>query len=49
MSIKNLPLLSISICKHYAIDIADPSSMRDAFYVNSVIDLAHRRVSVAQW
>ena len=35
--------------KHYAIDIADPSSMQDACYKNFVIDLAHRRVFVAQW
>ena len=30
--------------KHYAIDIADPSSMQDACYKNFLIDLAHRRV-----
>ena len=41
--------LSYSIPKHDAIDIADPSSMQDACYVNFVTDLAHRRVSVAQW
>ena len=35
--------------KHYAIDIADPSSMQDACHMNFVIDLAHRGVSVAQW
>ena len=28
--------------KHYAIDIADPSSMQDACHMNFVIDLAHR-------
>ena len=28
--------------KHYAIDIADPSSMQDACHRNFVIDLAHR-------
>ena len=39
----------ISIYKHYAIDIADPSSMQDACHMNLVIDLAHRGVSVAQW
>ena len=33
------------IYKHQAIDIADPGSMQDVF----VIDLTHRRVSVAQW
>ena len=35
--------------KHYAIDIADPSSMQDACHMNFVIDLAHRGVPVAQW
>ena len=30
-------------------DIADPSSMQDACLMNFVIDLSHRRVSVAQW
>ena len=39
----------ISIYKHYAIDIADPSSMQDACHMNFVIDLAHYGVSVAQW
>ena len=39
----------ISIHKHYAIDIADPSSMQDACHMNLAIDLAHRGVSVAQW
>ena len=28
---------------------ADLSSMQDACHMNYVIDLAHRRVSVAQW
>ena len=28
-------------------DISDPSSMQDACHMNFVIDLAHRRVSVA--
>ena len=32
-----------------AIDIVDLSSMQDAYRVNFVIHLAHRRVSVAQW
>ena len=32
-----------------AIGIADPSSMQDASNTNFVIDLADRRVSVAQW
>ena len=41
--------LSYSIYKHDAIDIADHSSMQDACQMNFVIDLAHRRVSVAQW
>ena len=31
---------------HYAIDIADPSSMQDACQVNFVINLAKRGVSV---
>ena len=35
----------ISIYKHYAIDIADPSSMQDACHMNFVIDLAHRSLS----
>ena len=37
------------IYKHYAIDIADPSSMQDACHMNFVIDLARHGVSVAQW
>ena len=40
---------SYSIYKHNAIDIAEPSSMQDACRTNFVIDLAHRRVSVAHW
>ena len=44
-----LTIFLISIYKHYAIDIADPSSMQDAFHMNFVKDLAHRGVSVAQW
>ena len=43
-----LTISTISINKHYAIDIADPSSMQDACHMNFVINLAHRRVSVAQ-
>ena len=39
----------ISIYKHYAIDIADPTSMQGACYMNFVIDFAHRGVFVAQW
>ena len=39
----------ISIYKHYAIEIVDPSSLLGACYMNFVIDLAHRGVSVAQW
>ena len=35
------------IYKHYAIDIADPSSMQDACHMSFVIDLAHHGVSVA--
>ena len=40
-----------SIYNLYAFDTADPSSMQDACHMNFefVIDLAHRRVSVAQW
>ena len=45
---QNLPSL-ISIYKHYAIDIADPSSMQDVCHMNFVIDLTHCGVSVAQW
>ena len=37
------------IYKHQAIDIADSGSMQDVCHMNFVIDLAHRRVSVAQW
>ena len=44
-----LTISLISIYKHYAIDIADPSSMQDACHINFVIDLAHLGVSVAQW
>ena len=39
----------ISIYKHFAIDIADPSSMQDARHMNFVIDLALCGVYVAQW
>ena len=42
-------LVSYSIYKHDAIDLADPSSMQNACYMNFIIDLAHCRVSVAQW
>ena len=38
-----------SIYKLDTIDIADPSSMLEACHMNFVIDLAHHRVSVAQW
>ena len=41
--------LSYSIHKHKAINIADPRSMQDVCHMNFVIDLAHSRVSVAQW
>ena len=34
--------------KHYAIDVADPSSMQDAHHMNFIIDLAHRGISMAQ-
>ena len=43
-----ITISTISIYKHYAIDIADPSSMQDACHMNFVIDPAYRRVSVAQ-
>ena len=33
-------ITSIYIQKYHAIDIADPSSMQDAFHLNFVIDLA---------
>ena len=39
----------ISTYKHYAIDIADPSSMQEACHMNFVIDLAHCGVSMFQW
>ena len=35
--------------KHDAIDVVHPSSMQDACHMNFIIDLAHGRVSVAQW
>ena len=43
--------LCYSIYKHDSINIADLSSMRNACHMNFefVIDLAHHRVSVAQW
>ena len=41
--------LFYSIYKLDTIDIADPSSMLEACHMNFVIDLAHHRVSVAQW
>ena len=42
--------ISLPSSKPYdAIDIADPSSMQDARHMNFAIDLALRRVSVAQW
>ena len=44
-----LTISTISINKHYAIDIADPISGQDVCHMNFVINLAHRRVSVAQW
>ena len=44
-----LTISLIYIYKHYAIDVADPSSMQDACHMNFVIELAHRGVSVAQW
>ena len=44
-----LTISLIYIYKHYAIDVADPSSMQDACHMNFVIELAHRGVSVTQW
>ena len=44
-----LTISLVSIHKHYAIDIAGPSSVQDACHMNFVIDLAHRGVSQAQW
>ena len=44
-----LTISLISICKHYAINIADTNSMQDAGHMNFTIDLAHRGVFVAQW
>ena len=44
-----LTISLISIYKHYAIDIADPSSMQDVCHMNFTIDLTHCGVSVAQW
>ena len=42
--------LSYSIKKHDIINMADPSSMQECVsYMNLVMDLAHHRVSVAQW
>ena len=46
---QNLPSLLFFYQKHYAIDIADPNSVWEACYKNFVIELAHRRVFVAQW
>ena len=44
-----LTISTISIYKHYAINIADLRSVQDACHMNFVKDLAHCRVSVAQW
>ena len=41
--------MAYSNYKHDAIDIADLRSMQDTCPMNFVIDLGHRRVSVAQW
>ena len=43
-----LTISLISIYKHYAVDIADPSSMQVACHMNFVIDLAHRGGSVVE-
>ena len=42
-------IILILFTKHDAIYIANPSSMQDACNMNFVIDLAHRRDSVAWW
>ena len=43
-------LLSLILfTKHNAIDVADPSSLQNTCHMNFAIDLARRRVSVAQW
>ena len=42
LPISKLIISLISIYKHYDIDIADPSSMQDAYHMNFVIDLFHR-------
>ena len=42
--LKTYHLSYFSICKHYTIDIADPSSTQDACYMNFVIELARRGV-----
>ena len=42
-----LTISLISIYKHYAIDVADPSSMQDMCHKYFVTDLAHRVVSMA--
>ena len=44
-----LTISTIFYQKQYAIDTADPNSVWEACYKNFVIDLAHRRVLVAQW
>ena len=44
-----LTISLIFFYKHYAIDIADPSSIQDACQMNFVIDLAYSGVSMAQW
>ena len=44
-----LTIALISINKHYAIDIADPSGMQDVCHIDFVIDLAHRGDSATQW
>ena len=40
---------AMSIVSCFRIRKAAPSSMHDACYMNFAIDLAYRRVSVAQW
>ena len=47
-----MEMVKIKFCDRnitFANDFADPSSMQEACHMNFVIDLVHRRVSVAQW
>ena len=44
-----LTISLISTYKHNAINIVDPSSMKETCHMNFVIDLAHCGVSATQW